>query len=131
MTTFESKVTINKPVSEVYNFLADFNNHQELMPDNIADWKSTYNEAEFNIKNMAHLSLKIAGRVENTSINIVATEKPPFEASLTWSLVSEGNSTIAIFTIVAELNMMMKMIASGPLQKLAGHQTSQLSAILS
>ena len=33
MSTFESTVTINKPVNIVYQFLADMNNHQQLMPD--------------------------------------------------------------------------------------------------
>ena len=41
MTTFESKASINKPANEVYQFLADMNNHQQLMPENIQDWTST------------------------------------------------------------------------------------------
>jgi len=131
MTTFESKVNINKPVNEVYQFLADMNNHQQLMPDNIQDWSSTTDEARFGIQNMAKLALRIDNRVENTEINIIPFEKPPFDLGLKWVLDASGSSTEVQFTIAADLNMMMKMLASGPLQKLADHETQKLDELLS
>jgi len=131
MTTFESKVNINKPANEVYQFLADMNNHQQLMPDNIQDWSSTTDEARFGIQNMAKLALRIDNRIENTEINIIPFEKPPFDLELKWALSAAGSSTEVIFTIAADLNMMMKMLASGPLQKLADHETQKLAELLS
>ena len=65
MTVIESKTIVNKPVSEVYIFLADLNNHQALMPENIYNWSSTQDEAKFTIQNMAKLALKVAKRAEN------------------------------------------------------------------
>ena len=38
------KSEINKPSSEVYNFLTDFNNFQKLMPPQVTNWKSTADE---------------------------------------------------------------------------------------
>jgi carbon monoxide dehydrogenase subunit G len=131
MTTFESKVNINKPANEVYQFLADMNNHQQLMPDNIQDWSSTIDEARFGIQNMAKLALKIDNRIENNEINIIPFEKPPFDLGLKWVLSGSGSATEVKFTIAADLNMMMKMLASGPLQKLADHQTQKLAELLS
>jgi carbon monoxide dehydrogenase subunit G len=130
MKTFESAVTINRPVSEVYSFLSDMNNHQQLMPENILDWTSTTNTASFNVQNMAKLSVKIETRIENKEIRIVPAEKPPFNLELRWNLTSVNNSTDVLFTIAADLNMMMKMLASGPLQKLADHEIQSLTAIL-
>lgn len=127
MSTFTSTVTINRPVNEVYSFLADMNNHQQLMPPNITDWASTYDTASFNIQNMAKLALKVDSRVENQKIAIIPTQKPPFEVTITWALAAAGDTTNVTFTINAELNMMMKMMASGPLQKLADHETSSLA----
>ena len=49
-------------MSEVYNFLADLNNHQQLMPENIYNWTSTYDTANFNIQNMAKLAVKVENR---------------------------------------------------------------------
>jgi carbon monoxide dehydrogenase subunit G len=127
MTIIQNNVVINKPVTEVYNFLNDLNNHEQLMPDNIYNWSSTVEEARFTIKNMAKLALKISQRVENKEIVCVPSEEAPFEVKLIWKVeevsVTETNAT---FIIEAQLNMMMKMMASGPLQKLVDHQVSKL-----
>jgi carbon monoxide dehydrogenase subunit G len=131
MTIFESKININKPVNEVYQFLADMNNHRQLMPKNIVDWTSTNDEARFNIQNMGKLALKIDSRLENAEINIIPSEKPPFDLQLNWKLADAGTHTEVLYTISAELNMMMKMLASGPLQKLADHETKDLAEVLS
>lgn len=131
MTVFKSTVSINRPVSEVYAFLSDFNNHQQLMPDNVQDWQSSTDEASFSIQNMAKLALKITDRVENKSIKILPSQKPPFDAELNWSLTANGDTTEVTFALSADLNMMMRMMASGPLQKLADHQTSSLRQQLS
>ena len=131
MSIFESKVELNKPVSEVYNFLADFNNHQQLMPDNISNWSSTTDEARFSVQNMAKLALKISNRIENQTIIIVPAEQVPFNVDMRWIVADLGNNvTEAILTISAELNMMMKMMASGPLKNLVEHQTQALKKVL-
>ncbi len=131
-TVIESTVLINKATNEVYAFLSDLNHHQQLMPDNIYNWSSTADEAKFTIQNMAKLTIKINSRIENQEISAVPSEEAPFDLELKWTLKDLGNgSTEAKHTISAELNMMMKMLASGPLQKLADHQTVRLKEILS
>lgn len=130
MATYTSKINIKRSLTDVYQFLADFNNHQELMPDNVQNWTSTFNDASFGIKNMAQLSLKITERVENKSVKIAAVNGPPFPVQISWELSGDADNTLAIFTINAELNMMMKMMASGPLQKLADHETKTLAALV-
>jgi carbon monoxide dehydrogenase subunit G len=129
MSVFESIVTINKPVDQVYAFLADMNNHRQLMPDNITEWQSTANEASFNIENITKLSLKISGRITNREIVIIPAEKPPFDMQLKWELSASDNTSQAKFTITADLNMLMKMLASGPLQKLANEETQNLTEV--
>lgn len=132
MTTFESTITIQQPVDKIYDFLADMNNHRQLMPaEDISDWQSTYNNASFNLRGMVVLSLKIDGRVENKEVKILPAEKPPFEVELKWVLSSQGNGTEVTFTIAAELNFMMKMAVSGQLKKLAEHETNSLNFLFS
>lgn len=132
MTTFQNKVTIQQPANKVFDFLADMNNHQKLMPaEDIADWKSTYDEASFNIRGMINLSLKIDSRIENKEIKIVPAAKPPFEMDLKWELESSGDGTGVTFTINAELNLMMKMAVSGQLKKLTEHEANNLVFLLS
>ncbi|WP_113654613.1 SRPBCC family protein [Pedobacter namyangjuensis] len=131
MTIIESTVELNLTTDKVYDFLADLNNHQQLMPENIYNWSSTEDEASFTIQNMAKLAIKISSRVPNTEIVAIPTEKPPFDVELKWTVEQNDNGgTIAKHIISADLNMMMKMLASGPLQKLADHQTTKLKEIL-
>ncbi|MDB5126597.1 SRPBCC family protein [Mucilaginibacter sp.] len=130
MSVFESTVTVNKPIAQVYSFLADMNNHRKLMPNNITDWTSTTDVASFNIQNITKLSIKIDERVADSLIRIIPAEKPPFDVELKWELREAGNATQAVFTITADLNMMMKMLASGQLKKLVDEETTNLANLL-
>lgn len=127
MTTFESSVSIAQPIEKVYAFLSDLNNHQALMPENIYNWSSTADEARFTIQNMAKLALKVSSKIENAEILIEPSEEAPFALSMKWLVVTDVDGTTAKLIVSAELNMMMKMMASGPLQKLVDHQTSALA----
>ncbi|MNV20861.1 hypothetical protein D3C71_1117820 [compost metagenome] len=101
------------------------------MPENIYNWSSTSDEARFTIQNMAKLALKVEERVENQLIKLIPSEKAPFEVTLRWELQAVSETvTKATFIIDADLNMMMKMIASGPLQKLIDFQVNKLKAVL-
>src|SRR5690606_11323753 len=131
MTIIQNSTNISLPINQVYEFLNDLNNHEQLMPENIYNWTSTKDEAKFTIKNMAKLSLKITQRIENKEIVCVPVDEAPFEITLRWQVeeTTEGH-TKAIFLIEAQLNMMMKMMASGPLQKLVDHQVARLREVL-
>jgi hypothetical protein len=132
MTNIESTVSIESPINEVFDFLADLNNHQQLMTENIYNWSSTKDEARFTIQNMAKLAIKVSSMIQNKEITAKPSEAVPFDMELKWTLNDLGDGkTQATHTFSAELNMMMKMIVSAPLQKLVDHETAQLKAILS
>ena len=131
MTVIESTTEVNLPVETVYNFLADLNNHQQLMPENIYNWSSTTDQASFTIQNMAKLAIHISSRVPNKELIAIPSEKAHFDIELKWTVEDNGKGgTIAKHIISADLNMMMKMLAAGPLQKLADHQTQKLQETL-
>lgn len=131
MATFKNQAILSKPVEEVYHFLADLNNHEKLMPPNVQDWQSTSDQASFSIPAMAGLALKIANKVENQYIQIIPAQKAPFDISLAWQTEAVSHTeTRVLLTIEADLNMMMKMLASGPLQKLVDEQVGNLKKVL-
>lgn len=131
MTTIQNSIVIGRPVSEVYAFLADCNNHEQLMPGNIYNWSSTRDEARFTIQNMAKLALKVDNRIENREVLFVPAEKAPFDVSMRWTVEPTGeDSARASLIIEADLNMMMKMLAAGPLQKLVDHQVTRLGEVM-
>lgn len=131
MTIIQNSAAIHKPVEAVYAFLADMRNHEQLMPDNVEHWTSTEDEARFSIKNMAKLALGITQRITNKEIVCNPIEDAPFGITMRWQLENSGNEiTTVTFVIEAELNMMMKMIASKPLQRLVDHQVDALTRVL-
>jgi len=131
MTVIESATIVNQPLEKVYTFLADLNNHQQLMPENIYNWSSTADDASFTIQNMAKLAIKISSRTPNQELIAIPSEKAPFDIELKWTVADNGDgTTTATHIISADLNMMMKMLAAGPLKKLADHQTERLQEIL-
>lgn len=131
MSSFVSQSSLNKPIEEVYAFLENCNNHEKLQPENVYNWTSTRDEASFTIKNMAKLALKIKERQENTQISFVPASETPFDVSLNWYLKPNENGTEVKLELNADLNMMMKMVASGPLQKLVDFQIKRLTEIFS
>lgn len=131
MTTFENSVIISHPAATVYTFLKDLSNHEQLMPDNIQDWSATADEATFTIKNMTSLSLVVSERIADREVSARPKGKAPIDINLQWLLEPQTDGqTKATFIIRADLNMMLKMIASGPLQKLVDHQVRQLQQVL-
>ncbi len=127
MTSIESTGNINASAEDIYKFLEDCNNHKELQPENIYNWLSTKDEASFTIQNMAKLALKIDKRIPNTEISLLPKGDVPFDVSISWTMNDlDANQTEVRLILKAELNMMLKMIASGPLQKLVDFQVSKL-----
>jgi len=133
MPLFQVKIANCKPIitaKEIYDFLADINNHERLAPDEeITDWSSTGDVASFTVRNMLKLSLKLE-RTPDTMVKLVPASKPPFNIEMKWELSVDGEYTDVVFTIEADLNMMMKMMASGPLQKLADDESANLFNLL-
>jgi carbon monoxide dehydrogenase subunit G len=130
MSTFKSSTRIKRPAKEIYDFLADINNHERLAPEEeITDWSSTGDVASFTVRNMLKLSLRME-RIAETMIKLVPASKPPFNIEMKWELSVDGEYTDVTFTIEADLNMMLKMVASGPLQKLADDESASLFNLL-
>ena len=130
MTSIQSeKQSIQKPLSEVFTFLANANNHKVLMPENIYNWSSTEDECKFTIQNMAKLELKISERdAANGKIVIIPSVPAPFDLNIVWSIaVINENSCEAQMTINADLNPFIKMMAVAPLTKLVNHQVQALA----
>ena len=131
MSTFKSTTRIKRPAKEIYDFLADMNNHERLVPEEeITDWSSTSDEASFTVRNMLKLSLKMGERIADKKIMLIPAAKPPCNIEMTWELEADGEYTDVVFTIEADLNMMLKMVASGPLQKLAEDESANLFNLL-
>lgn len=131
MTSIESQlVQVDKPLAEVFSFLANANNHEKLMPESIYNWSSTEDECKFTIQNMAKLELKISERDPSGKIVIIPSAKAPFDLKIEWILTGNDTQCSAKMIIHADLNPFIKMMAVGPLTKLVNHQVETLKSIL-
>lgn len=131
MTIIQSEqVQINKPLSEVFAFLGNANNHEKLMPESIYNWSSTEDECKFTIQNMAKLELKISERDPSGKVVIIPSAKAPFDIKIEWLLSETSTGCSAQMNIHADLNPFIKMMAVGPLTKLVNHQVQALVSII-
>ncbi len=117
MKTFNSdKVVINKTAREIFNFLADFNHFERLMPEQVINWNSDSETCRFTIKGMADLGLKFGEKVQFESIQMIANGKVPFNFDIVSNFLERGNNTEVHVRLNANLNPMLSMMASKPLQ---------------
>jgi len=111
------KSEINKPASEVFSFLSDFNNFQKLMPPQVTNWKSTADECSFTISGMASIGMKMLEKVPNTLIKISSNGKVPFDFTLDIHLTENSpTQTTGQLIFESDLNPMMAMMVEKPLR---------------
>lgn len=117
MTTFNSEqVNIERNNQVIFEFLSDFNNFESLMPPQVSDWESDSDHCSFNIQNMATLGMRYSIKKPFDYIVIVSEGKSPFNFDLHCHLDAvDANSTNVRLQLNADLNMMLKMVASKPL----------------
>lgn len=117
MTTFESEqVNITRNHELIFQFLSNFNNFEELMPPQVTDWQSDSERCSFTIQNMATLGMTYAEKRPFDHIEIISEGKSPFDFNMHCYLEATGsNSTNVNLQLNADLNFMLKMVASKPL----------------
>jgi carbon monoxide dehydrogenase subunit G len=129
MTIINGKnVTVNKPVSQVYNFLLDLNNFKQLLPeDKISNWESTSESCSFKIQNVATIGLSLNNKIENKEVKLVSTDKSPFSFDLTIMLTEMGDNSCKVDQVCnADINSFLKMMVEKPLTALFDHIADKL-----
>nr|WP_321407296.1 SRPBCC family protein [uncultured Carboxylicivirga sp.] len=120
MTTFESDIKKSTYSSEIiFNFLADFDHFGDLIPkDKITNWQSNGDSCRFTIDPVGEVGLRIIEKEEFKTIKYTAEGKTPFNFFLWIQLkeVAEDDTRIKL-TIKADMNPMIKMVASKPINK--------------
>jgi len=109
------------PVSTVFEFLSNFNNFSNLMPEQVTNWESTADNCSFTIQGMGDFGLKIAEKVKDSLIVIIPDAGKPIP--FTFKLICElsplpEDTTEALIRIDTEMPPMIAMMAGRPLQNL-------------
>jgi carbon monoxide dehydrogenase subunit G len=131
MTTIESKrVEIAKPAQDLYTFLQDMNNFQQLLPqDRISEWKSDGRSCSFKVQGAATIGLELAGGEAPDHVILKATERSPFPFTLDVFLKEDGGVTTAWQEFKGDINPFIKMMVEKPLKNLFDHIADRMKAI--
>ena len=131
MTTIESKkVEIAKPAQELYDFLRDMNNFQQLLPEGrISEWKSDGTSCSFKVQGAATIGLQLDGGTPPELLKLKATERSPFPFTLDVHMKESNGKTTIWQEFNADLNPFIKMMVEKPLQNLFDHIADRMKAI--
>ena len=111
------KVTVQKSAEELFNFLSDVQNFEQIMPQNTDKFEAGENSFLFALKGMPEIRLNLQQKKPNSKIVLgSASDKFPF--SLTGNIAETSDNTSEIqLTFEGSFNPMMAMMIKGPLQK--------------
>lgn len=131
MTRIESdQVTIHKTAKEVFDFMSDFNNFKQLMPEQVVNWQSTSDECSFTIQGMATLGMKIVDKRPNSFIKIIKNGSAPFDFTLTCKIDELQQDSSIQLAFDVDLNPMMKMMATKPLTNFLNILVNKLKEVV-
>jgi carbon monoxide dehydrogenase subunit G len=102
--------------------LSNFDNFDHLLPeDKISNWQSFGDSCRFEVVGLGQFGLKIVNKDADKMVKYTADGSVPFNFFLWVQLKEIDSSTTKIkVTLDADLNPMLKMVASGPLKKFVG-----------
>lgn len=131
MTTITSKqVSIAKPAKELYAFLQDMHNFEQLLPQGrISDWTSDGKSCSFKVQGAATIGLESLEGDEPSLVRMRATERSPFPFTLDGHLKEENGSTTAWMEFNGEINPFIKMMVETPLKNLFDHIADRMLKI--
>lgn len=112
------KVTVQKSAQDLFDQLTDVKNFEKLMPDNIAKFEVTGEDAFiFGLKGMPEIKLKMKDKVAPNKIVLgAASDKLPFTLTSNIDTISDSESAVQLF-FEGEFNAMMAMMIKGPISK--------------
>lgn len=138
MTIIESKrVNIAKPARELYTFLQDMNNFEQLLPQGrISEWKSDGASCSFKVQGAATIGLALDGGDEPGLLKMKATDRSPFPFTLDVHMkevpgpeAGTGPTTEAWQVFNADLNPFIKVMVEKPLKNLFDHIADRMVTI--
>lgn len=118
LSKFESRVgKINSSSKPVYAFLSDMRNFKQFLPDGKVDnWMAEQDNCSFSVSPVGEARLRI---IESEPYSQVKYEGKGLNNTSFWLWVQlkqlSDNDTRVKITIKADINPMIKMMASGPL----------------
>lgn len=112
------KVSVQKSAQNIFEFLSDVKNFEQLMPENIAKFEVIDVDAFiFGLKGMPEIKLVVKEKVAPNKLVLgAASDKLPFTLIVSIDSVSESSAEVKL-DFEGDFNPMMAMMIKGPIQK--------------
>jgi carbon monoxide dehydrogenase subunit G len=134
MTTFESKTTKAEcNETEIFSLLSDLNNIEKIKDkipqDKVKNLEFDGDSCRFTVDPVGKIGLKIVERDPSKTIKFAADQSPVgFNLWIQLKQVEENDTRIKI-TVKADLNPMLKMIASKPMETFVNKLAEMLAQL--
>jgi carbon monoxide dehydrogenase subunit G len=119
-TKFESRIgTIQSSDEKIYNFLSNFNNFKNFIPsDKVEKFESSEDHCKFSVPGIGDVGLRIVDREPYKTIKVSGDgmSNQKFFLWIQLKQITETDTKIKL-TMQADLNPMLKMMVSKPLQE--------------
>jgi len=112
------KVSVDQSAQQLFDSLSDVKNFEKLMPENIAKFEVTGDDAFiFGLKGMPEIKLKMKEKsAPNKLVLGAASDKLPFTLTAKIDETAADKSDVQLF-FEGEFNAMMAMMVKGPISK--------------
>lgn len=100
----------------VFGLLADYRNFNELLPEQVTNWKVSGDICSFTIKGMADISLKISQKQPFSLVIYSSLNQTPFPFELVFNIEKNDTRSAVTCEFRGELSTMLQMLAKSPLQ---------------
>jgi len=112
-----NKVSVKKSQKELFDFLKEMDNYQQLMPENTQKFEVDGDSFLFELKGMPEIRLILKEKTEYSQIVLAAaSSKFPFTLTANIHKIDE-NTAEAHMIFEGDFNPMMAMMIKNPLQK--------------
>ncbi|GCD80475.1 hypothetical protein [Schleiferia thermophila] len=117
MNLTSKKIQVNQPAALIFGKLTgSLENYRQLMPSEVAEFKTDGDTFTFGLKGFPEVHLKIKETVANQKVTFESFNSPiKFQLSCFIQEIGEGISELQ-FAFDGEVNMMMRMMLEKPLQ---------------
>ena len=122
--------TVNKNEKEVFEFLTNLENFEQLMPENISKFEViNENRFLFALKGMPEIVLERKEQTEFSQLILgAASEKLPFNLKADIKSLGESKSEV-VLSFSGEFNAMMAMMIKSPITNFMGTLADNLGKI--
>ncbi len=124
------KKTVAKSQKEVFEFLTDLKNFEQLMPDSISKFEVLNDDRFlFQLSGMPEIVLERKGQSPDHQIVLgAASEKLPFTLTADINAMDENQSEVAL-SFSGEFNAMMAMMIKSPITNFVNTLTENMDRI--